>query len=402
MFDIVEEFFDGSDLKTARQTTGAGSVSRFEARFAAGIQAGAQARFVSSGREALRWIFSTLPRESAVVLPAFLCAVVPQAVLDGGLKPLIVDCGQRLNVLDVGAYEHACGPQGDVSAIFIPHLFGFAAEAKGLVEFARRRSIMVIEDCAHALGAKELGTPVGSAGDYSIFSFNMDKPMSLAGGGMLVSGAGRLPLPSEVARPSTDDEFLSMEKILDHLYRTRREFCATEPAHAGLRRSIRSQSGSFLRHLRSLRQQIQDIAPTASVGALRAELGYILLQRYASVKEQRLDHYRRLYWLLSEHVEMIAAHDGAAPLRAKIVLRRRAASKIDSLAAALMRKGFVAGRFNWPDSLDQLPLSRNARIPKACVNARRLAADSLDLPIHQNMASSDIDRMAECVLEHVR
>src|SRR5262249_9077147 len=59
-----------------------------------------------------------------------------------------------------------------------------------ILELARERGIVVIEDCAQAHGATYKGRPVGSMGDVAAFSFCQDKIMTTGGeGGMLVTNS---------------------------------------------------------------------------------------------------------------------------------------------------------------------------------------------------------------------
>jgi hypothetical protein len=59
-----------------------------------------------------------------------------------------------------------------------------------ILELARERGLIVIEDCAQAHGATYKGRPVGSMGDVAAFSFCQDKIMTTGGeGGMLVTNS---------------------------------------------------------------------------------------------------------------------------------------------------------------------------------------------------------------------
>ena len=53
-----------------------------------------------------------------------------------------------------------------------------------ILDIAARHKLLVIEDCAHALGATWNGRPVGTLGDASLFSFQTLKPLNCYGGGM--------------------------------------------------------------------------------------------------------------------------------------------------------------------------------------------------------------------------
>jgi len=71
-------------------------------------------------------------------------------------------------------------------AILCVHYAGYPARLTELRAIADKFGIALIEDCAHALGATYRDQPIGSIGDYSIFSFQAIKHMTTVDGGMLV------------------------------------------------------------------------------------------------------------------------------------------------------------------------------------------------------------------------
>src|SRR5207247_4579450 len=69
-------------------------------------------------------------------------------------------------------------------AIVPTHLYGLACDMDRLLEIAARHNLIVLEDCAHALGATYKGRPVGTFGAGALFSFQTLKPLNCYGGGM--------------------------------------------------------------------------------------------------------------------------------------------------------------------------------------------------------------------------
>jgi dTDP-4-amino-4,6-dideoxygalactose transaminase len=70
--------------------------------------------------------------------------------------------------------------------IVVVHLYGLAADMKSIMAVARERNILVVEDCAQALGAMSDGVRVGSWGDLGCFSFHTHKNITTLGeGGIL-------------------------------------------------------------------------------------------------------------------------------------------------------------------------------------------------------------------------
>ncbi len=57
-------------------------------------------------------------------------------------------------------------------AIFVYHQYGFPQNMDAILEFARSKNLLVIEDCAYALFSSYKGKRLGSFGDFSIYSFS--------------------------------------------------------------------------------------------------------------------------------------------------------------------------------------------------------------------------------------
>lgn len=71
-------------------------------------------------------------------------------------------------------------------AIIAVHLYGLPAPMRELKSLAQDANVLLIEDCAQAIGANIGEKPVGSFGDMAIFSFQSHKNISTLGeGGML-------------------------------------------------------------------------------------------------------------------------------------------------------------------------------------------------------------------------
>lgn len=153
------------------------SVARLESDFAARFGfAGSVA--TGFGRGALLLALQALDvRGGEVLMPNFVCAQVPEAVLCAGGKPTFYPVVRDLNVLPE-EFRVAFTPA--TRAAIVVHYFGLAFPSMGeLTEICRERRVPLIEDCALALGAPE----VGKCGDFAVFSFT--KSDWCPGGGML-------------------------------------------------------------------------------------------------------------------------------------------------------------------------------------------------------------------------
>jgi perosamine synthetase len=141
----------------------------------------------NSGRSAFLAILESLGLEKndEVLLQAFTCNAVPNPVLWAGLTPVYVDCNEddfNINVLDL---EKKITPKSKV--VIVQHTFGLAADMEKVMEICNKYNLILIEDCAHALGAKYKGKEVGTFGKAAFFSFSRDKVISCVYGGMAVT-----------------------------------------------------------------------------------------------------------------------------------------------------------------------------------------------------------------------
>ncbi len=160
-------------------------ISQFEAAFArrAGMEP-AHAVGASYGRMAFYYILKALdlPEGSEIVLPALTFWVVPALARVAGLKVVFADVDPATFTLDPASFERAITPA--TRAVVPTHLYGLPCDMEAILEIAARHHVLVIEDCAHALGATYDGRPVGTLGDAGFFSFQTLKPLNCYGGGL--------------------------------------------------------------------------------------------------------------------------------------------------------------------------------------------------------------------------
>ncbi|MDD5145192.1 MAG: aminotransferase class I/II-fold pyridoxal phosphate-dependent enzyme [Candidatus Pacebacteria bacterium] len=138
----------------------------------------------NSGRSALMAILASLSMEkdSEVLLQAFTCNAASNPILWSGLKPVYVDCLEENFNMDTEDLKRKITSRS--RAVIIQHTFGMPANIEETLNICRQNNLILIEDCAHSLGAKYKGKKVGTFGDVSFFSFSRDKIISSVYGGM--------------------------------------------------------------------------------------------------------------------------------------------------------------------------------------------------------------------------
>ncbi|MES2692446.1 MAG: DegT/DnrJ/EryC1/StrS family aminotransferase [Verrucomicrobiota bacterium] len=98
-----------------------------------------------------------------------------------GATPVFADMEEDTFNIDPAKLEAAITPR--TKAIIVIHLFGQPARMDEIMAIARKHKLFVIEDCAQAVGARYLGTPVGTIGDVGTFSFYPTKNLGACGEG---------------------------------------------------------------------------------------------------------------------------------------------------------------------------------------------------------------------------
>lgn len=174
--------------------------SQFSRRF------GGAAFAYESARSGLFAALAALLRPGdEVLLQAFTCVAVPNAVLWAGGRPVYVDMDPRTYNLDPADLERKITSRS--RAVIVQHTFGIPCDLDAVREVVARRRLALIEDCAHALGGRRGEAELGTFGEAAVFSFGRDKVISSVFGGMLVArdeelashvarAYERIPLPS--------------------------------------------------------------------------------------------------------------------------------------------------------------------------------------------------------------
>ncbi|MFN8381909.1 MAG: DegT/DnrJ/EryC1/StrS family aminotransferase [Anaerolineales bacterium] len=119
-----------------------------------------------------------------VIVPAYTFQATASAPMGAGAIPVIVDVDPNTYCLDPMAVEKAITPK--TKAIIPVHLGSNMANMDALMEIAERHNLIVIEDCAHAHGAKWKGQGAGTIGHFGSFSLQSSKTLTSGEGGILL------------------------------------------------------------------------------------------------------------------------------------------------------------------------------------------------------------------------
>ena len=117
-----------------------------------------------------------------VILPAFTCVVVPNAILYRGAIPIYVDIEKE--TLNASYESIVASVSENTKAIICQNTFGLSSDLDRIADFARKKGIYTIEDCTHGFGGTFHGEPNGSFCDAAFYSTQWNKPYSTGIGGI--------------------------------------------------------------------------------------------------------------------------------------------------------------------------------------------------------------------------
>lgn len=118
-----------------------------------------------------------------VVTSPYTFAATGEAILYCGARPVFADIDPVTLNLDPERVGRAVSRR--TAAILPVHIAGLPCDLDALRAVGRRKGLPIVEDAAHALGARFRGRPIGSLSDMTCFSFYATKNLATGEGGMV-------------------------------------------------------------------------------------------------------------------------------------------------------------------------------------------------------------------------
>jgi dTDP-4-amino-4,6-dideoxygalactose transaminase len=187
-----EERYVRNALRSGWVAPGGPDIDAFE-REVAGYAGVAHCVALSSGTAALHLALLSLgvgPGD-VVVVPTLTFVATANAVVYTGAHPYFVDCDPLTGNLTADLLDDAVRrlrrSRRPVRAVVPVDLLGKCVDYGAIEKAAEQHDLPVLSDAAESLGASSAGRPAGSCGRAAALSFNGNKIMTTAGGGMLLT-----------------------------------------------------------------------------------------------------------------------------------------------------------------------------------------------------------------------
>lgn len=291
-------------------------------------------------------------RPGFVIVPSYTFAAGPAAIRWSGHRPLFIDIDPATLQPSLSSAKQALAAYGDsIVGILLGNSFGIGnAEVRAWEALAAEVGLPLVVDSAAGFGSRYPdGRPVGSAGDCEVFSFHATKPFAIGEGGAV---ACRTPELDEQIRSFINFGFVSHEARWVGLNGKLQELNAA----IGLR-----QLATFDNALASRRAALAALAPSIEGAGLE-----------------------------------LPAHQEISSVSAAIVLaadQRRRDSLLDSLT-----RNRVEARVYYAPAVHLQEAFRGETVVGDLVGTAEVGRRVIALPIHQDMAQSSIDLIADAML----
>jgi dTDP-4-amino-4,6-dideoxygalactose transaminase len=148
---------------------------------------------VANGTAALHLanlILGTKPGDE-VIVPSLTFVATSNSVIYTGAKPVFADVenNDNFNISPESIKEKISNKTKGIIAV---HYGGYPCDMKSIMDIASEHNLFVIEDAAHAPGAKINGKMLGTIGDIGCFSFFSNKNLVTGEGGMIVTNNNKI------------------------------------------------------------------------------------------------------------------------------------------------------------------------------------------------------------------
>ncbi len=323
-------------------------VAAFEKEFSDFFVPGRPSVAVNSGTSGLHLglLASGVGPGDEVIVPSFTFAATGNSVALTGATPVFADIEPENFTLDPASVEASITSK--TKGIMPVHLYGHPAHMRELRAIADKHGIRLYEDAAQAHGAALDGEPVGSFGDFAMFSLYPTKNMTSGEGGMIVAA---------------DEKIARMARLL---------------RSQGMEKQYENEIVGF----------------NARMTDIHAAIGRVQLTKVGAWTKTRQENAAFLDANLRGVVVPPVA-EGATHVYHQYTIR--VAEDRDGFVAALKSEHNVGAGVYYPIPNHRLPSLAPYAPGLDLPETERAAREVISLPVHPSLTQDDLDRIVAAV-----
>lgn len=317
-----------------------------------------------------------------VLVPAYGCPDVVSAVLHAGARPVFIDLVPGGPWIDLDQLENRIGPA--TVAVIAINFLGIPERIAQLRVLTAQAGLTIIEDCAQAFPWRREEV-AALAGDFVVLSFGRGKPVSLLGGGAVLSRSDELSrlLPSvgDGSRRGASRIYFRLRVAAYNLLRKPRLYWALDALpFVGL-------GGTVFVPLPDMESPDRDLLRNLQANIERYQrLGRLVQDRLREMLS------RSSLSALTDLAE--SCSEGSRPRLLRYPLLVHGAGARDRIYSALHRQGLGVSRMYSQPMVDIPGVRKAVRVDAQFPNAQRFAEELLTLPTHAQVRRRDIEKIA--------
>lgn len=328
-------------------------VAAFEREFADHFVEGRETVAVNSGTSGqhLGLLAAGVGPGDEVIVPSFTFAATGNSVALTGATPVFADIEPHYFTLDPQAVRAAITPK--TKGIMPVHLYGHPFLVDEIEAIAKEHGLAIYEDAAQAHGASWGGRPVGTIGDFAMFSLYPTKNMTSGEGGMVTC------VNAEIARNIRVLRNQGMEKQYEN----------------------------------------EVIGFNSRMTDIHAAIGRVQLTKVDAWTEKRKRNAATLNAGLAgiEGLQTPRVADGAVHVYHQYTIRLESSER-DRFRKALHEEYQIGSGVYYPVPNHRLTSLAGFAPGLELPETERAAAEVLSLPVHPSLSEGDLERIIEAVV----
>ena len=366
----------------------------FEAEFASFLNSNpSKVLFLDSGTSAFYLFLKLFTKKGdEIILPSLLCPIMLNPVINLQRKTVIVDIDPETFNISIEDLEKKISEK---TRVIVPvHTYGQVCEIEDVMKIAEEKEILVLEDCAHALGAKFKGKMAGTFGYASFFSLNWTKVITSGGGGILVLNhlnvddvnrisLGKISKIIKISKLLTASILIGRWNLVYACYRNLQKIIPRKIF-------VTPQNSDLMTYSRNIANK--NITPKA-LDDFSLKLTAVSFKKLKWLNEKRREIARIYYDVL----------EGAENIKLPVVQKNREhifyvftvrVKKRDKIKDELLKRG-IETAVVWPIPLHEI-------VGGDCPNCSVIVREILSLPIYPHLSEEDAICVAENLIKVAR
>lgn len=339
------------------------------------------------GRDALEFALKSLGVSASdkVLIQAFSCWAIEEAVRRSGAKPLFTDTAKGSLNLSLNSLKKIIKKEKSIKVVIVQHTLGHPADIEKIGSYLKEKKIFLIEDLAQAVGGKSVRNKMlGLTGDAVVFSFGRDKMLdAVNGGACVIRNNVKIKVPEIMVKKVPQKQVRKdlAYPLITLIIRTTYPWLLGKVLH------------SFFKKIKLISSPVESLF--SQIHDMPQEMAFLALQQFARLEKEILSRRSIAASYFSNFESLIPASkkqiENGANLRIPLLVKNP-----EQLISCLKEKKiFLADRwYKQPIDCGSLQCDSLYRMG-SCPNAEEFTKKVVNLPTHRNIRSKDVRRIVK-------